>query len=99
MEELIKLLFAAAQERARLKNYKFDALAENDLKNFIRTGVNRMTSLEINSITSRALAEKNLMELIDLMIKDAGTRFINESLDTRTFSNSRASLCPRWPFC
>lgn len=99
MEELIRVLFAAAQERARLRNYKLDVLAENELKKFIRTGVNRMTKIEVSSPESQERAKKNLMELIDLMIKDASSRFINESLDTRTFSNSRASLCPRWPFC
>jgi len=98
-EQFNDRLFAAAERRARQLNFKFTKIATGDLKTFISQGVDKMIESELRDDTQKDLAERNLLRLIEAMVTEAGKRKLYESLDYKTFSEARMSICPLWPFC
>jgi hypothetical protein len=75
------------------------SVAQTDLVEFINQGVDRMTSSQYDSEIDRLRAERNIETLIESMSKNAKSRNLNESLDFRSFSSAKSSICPLWPFC
>lgn len=98
-EDLKERLLNAAIRSATQKGASLTSIARTDLTTFINQGVDRMTSIEYASETSRQLAENNLLRLINVMSQDSKSRNLNESLDYVSLSNSAKSICPLWPFC
>lgn len=98
-EDLKARLYAAATRSAIQKRATITSIATTDLISFINEGVDRMTSAEYASESSKQLAETNLLRLIDAMSSDSRSRNLNESMDFTAFSNARKSVCPLWPFC
>lgn len=58
-----------------------------------------MSTEEYDSATRRLIALENIEKLIESMSRDAKSRSLNESLDYKSFSSARSSICPLWPFC
>jgi hypothetical protein len=98
-EQLKEKLLNAAIKRARNLNFNFTNIATEDLKVFISKGVERMTDSEVGDENKKVLAENNLMKLVELMVSEGVKRNLKESLDYKTFSDARMSICPCWPFC
>jgi len=98
-QEFKKELIELAKRRATYKDYGITLVAMTDLEELIESGVNRMTLSELDSSSSRVLAENNLRKIIDEMANDAKSRRLYESLDYKSFVNVRSSICPLWPFC
>lgn len=98
-EELKRLILQRAKYKANSLGYNLTSITEDDLKNFINNGVDRMTSSEYISNSDNLRALNNIDILIEKMHLDAKSRFITENLDYKSFSNARASICPLWPFC
>lgn len=98
-QEFKQRLLESSVREARRLNYKFTTDAQQNLIELIESGVERMTSSELVSDLRRQEAERNLYKLIDYMVRNAKSRNLNESIDTRTFSAVRLSICPLWPFC
>ena len=98
-EDFKRRLLEAARRRARQSNFAFTSVAETDLKSFIDQGVDKMSSADLISDSRKDLAESNLLKLVDRMANEAAKRNLNENLDYKTFSDSRMSICPLWPFC
>lgn len=98
-EDLKKIALERAILTARTLGYNLTSVAETDLKIFIENGIDRMTSTEYLSSSENTRLLSNIDILIRRMEIDAKSRFINESLDYKSLSNARASICPLWPFC
>jgi hypothetical protein len=98
-EDLKRKALERAKSSARNLGYSLTSDTETDLKIFIEKGIDRMTSTEYLSTSENIRLFNNIDILIRRMEIDAKSRFINESLDYKSFSNARASICPLWPFC
>jgi hypothetical protein len=98
-EDLKQRLLDAANRRAAQNGFRFTDIARGDLIQFINGGVDRMTESEYQSTSDKDRAERNLMTLIESMSSNGRVRKLTESLDYTSFSESRASVCPLWPFC
>ena len=98
-QEFKNRLLILGQNRARQSNFIFTTEALSNLRGLIEIGVNRMTDEELESQQYKLRAENNLLRWVEKMIENSKERNLNESLDTRTFSNARMSICPLWPFC
>jgi hypothetical protein len=98
-EELKKQILERAKYKAQILGYNITSEVEIDLKDFINNGVDRMSTSEYLSSSDNLRAIYNIEILIDRMQIDAKSRFITESLDYKSLSNARASICPLWPFC
>lgn len=98
-EDLKKIALERAKSAARNLGYNLTSVAETDLKIFIENGIDRMTSSEYLSTSDNTRLFNNIEVLIRLMESDARSRFMNESLDYKSFSNARDNICPLWPFC
>ena len=98
-EDLKSELFKIAINRARAYQYGFTSILEKDLKEYIEKGVDNMTSTEYFSDTKKIEAKVNTMILVDAMAAQGRIRNLNESLDFKSFSDVRSSICPLWPFC
>ena len=100
MREDLKLrVLQRAQSKAREFGFVMTSVAQTDLVEFINQGIDRMTSSQYDSATDRLRAERNIETLIESMSKNAKSRNLNESLDYKSFSSARSSICPLWPFC
>ncbi|WP_294294867.1 hypothetical protein [uncultured Chryseobacterium sp.] len=98
-EQLKQMLFERALSIAKSQGFDFTALTQQEIREFINKGVDKMSVWEINSDTDKARAISNTEILVERMIRDAKSRFINESLDYKSFSSVRDVICPLWPFC
>jgi hypothetical protein len=98
-EELLKRLIESAERRAKSNNFNLSPSVENELRNFIKTGVNRMTKEQLLSDARKQEAENNIVELVELMTNNAHSRFITESIDISALNFSLKGFCPRFPFC
>lgn len=98
-EDLKRRVLETAKIKARSLGYNLTSVAEEDLKSFIDNGIDRMSTSEYLSNSDNLRALNNVEILIERMYSDARSRSINESLDYKSFSNARASICPLWPFC
>jgi len=100
MREDLKLrILQRAQSKARELGFVMTTVAQTDLVEFINQGVDRMTSTQYESATDKLRAERNIETLIESMSRNAKSRNLNESLDYRSFSSAKSSICPLWPFC
>ncbi len=100
MKEIFKKhLYDAAEKRIKQQNFNFNSLTSINLKAFIDSGVDKMSDSDLADANRKSLAEINLVKLIDAMAKEGIKRSLTESLDSKTFSDARFSLCPLWPFC
>lgn len=97
-EEFKRMLLESARRRARQSNFEFTSVAETDVKSFIDQGVDKMNSEDLASDNRKNLAESNLLKLVDSMANQA-KRDSTGNLNYKTFSDSRKSICPLWPFC
>ena len=97
--EFKKELIELAKRRAFYRDYGITSVAMTDLEKLIESGVDRMTLSELESSSSRTLAENNLRKIIDEMAIDTKSRNLYESLDYKSFVNVRSGICPLWPFC
>lgn len=98
-EDLKTELFRIALNRAKANQFNFTSILEPDLKAYIEKGVDRMTSTEYLSDTKRVEAKINTLILIDAMTAEGRERRLTESLDYKSFSSVKDSICPLWPFC
>ncbi|UOB18475.1 hypothetical protein [Abyssalbus ytuae] len=98
-EDLKSRILQRAKSKVRELGYNLTSVAEDDLEEFINQGVDRMTSMQYYSETDRIRAERNIETLIERMSTNAKSRSLTESLDYRSFSIAKASICPLWPFC
>lgn len=98
-EDLKSKILLRAQSKSKELGFDMTSVAENDLIEFINQGVDRMTSSQYESTTDKLRAERNIEILIESMSRNAKSRNLTESLDYKSFSNARASICPLWPFC
>ena len=98
-QEFKDLLLQVAINRARKLNYEFTNITIDEINKLINTGVENMSDSEVRNAPSRQRAQDNLVKLINNMAKYATDNRINENLDLRTFSASKTSICPLWPFC
>ncbi|MEI6142155.1 MAG: hypothetical protein WCP85_22970 [Mariniphaga sp.] len=98
-EQFKKRLILLANVRATQLNFTFTPFASDDLKTLVNNGVDRMSQFELKDESKKALAELNLFRLVEAMAGEARKRNINETLDYKSFSDARMSLCPLWPFC
>ncbi|PKP11490.1 MAG: hypothetical protein CVU08_12145 [Bacteroidetes bacterium HGW-Bacteroidetes-3] len=98
-EDLKVRILRRAQSKVRELGFVMTSVAQTDLVEFINQGVDRMTSSQYDSEIDRLRAERNIETLIESMSKNAKSRNLNESLDFRSFSSAKSSICPLWPFC
>src|SRR6185503_4336006 len=98
-EDLKQRLYTTALRRASASNFKFSAITNTDLVEFINVGVDKMTASDYASETRKQEAENNLIQLIDAMSNNGKERRLTESLDYETFKSAKSSICPLWPFC
>jgi predicted YcjX-like family ATPase len=98
-DELLKQLLDVAQRRAILNGFRFNSLVNTELENFMRAGINRLTNKQLKSDTLKNEAANNVEELVDLMIQNAHSRRLTDSLDISTLNISLRNFCPRFPFC
>lgn len=98
-DQFKQLLFNNAVLKARSLGYTFSSITESDLKEFISQGVDNMNFAQMSSPTDNLRAVRNTELLIEKMAENARSRYLNESLDYKSFSNIRDSICPLWPFC
>ncbi|GEM_PF-2539545 len=92
-------LLELAKSEARKTNYYFVSDVESGLREFIDSGVNRMSLEEYTSTLKRQQVENNLKIIVQHMVDNARNRQLRESIDVRSFSAVRLSICPLWPFC
>ena len=92
-------LLESAKRKARISNYQFTHDAENNLRELINAGIDRMTFADYSSPGKKRIVEQNLEKLVEYMITNARSRRVYDNLDTRTFSAVRLRICPLWPFC
>ncbi len=98
-EELKSELFRIATNRARAYEYAFSSILERDLKEYIDKGVDNMTSTEYYSDNKKMEAKLNTMFLVDAMVAQGRIRKLKDTLDFKSLSDVRSSICPLWPFC
>ncbi|WP_026838320.1 hypothetical protein [Gillisia sp. JM1] len=98
-EDFKERVLQRAKERAQNLGYNLTNVAQTDLREFINQGIDRMSADEYDSATRRLIALENIEKLIDNMSRNAKFRSLNESLDYKSFSSARSSICPLWPFC
>jgi len=98
-EDLKNKLFESAIAKAKNLGYTLTSVANDDIKKFIGQGIDKMSSSEYFSTVENKRAERNLMTLIEKMAEGAKKRRLYESLDYKSFSEARSSICPLWPFC
>ena len=107
--ELKQKLFEIAKEEALKSGYIFPELVEKGLKEMISSGVERLAIGDMNSEERIQIVEANIKKVVEYMIANIQRRYprekglqyrsLNESLDIRSFSEVRFSICPLWPFC
>lgn len=77
-------------------NYSFSREADEQLINIISEGVDRMGGTGRTSEVDMAIARLHMRELCKMLVERETSIYIVES---RTFSATRFSICPLWPFC
>lgn len=91
-------LLQLAEEEAGRHNYQISSSVQDNLKELIYSGVEKMTSLEFLSELRRNEVETNLCRLIESMVKDARSRNISQTIDLHAFFRVRMKMDPFWPF-
>lgn len=92
-------LFQVVKNMAGGYNFRIPLSLEVQIRNFISNGVDRMTSQEYLSQQKRAEARQNISILAQLTISRLSSETLTESIQLKTFSSIRSSICPLWPFC
>jgi hypothetical protein len=113
-DELIERLFRTAQKQAFNNNFTLDRKVDSELIYLITSGINKLSASQLKDKETILLAERNIIDLIDLMSRYASKRYIdeslesfvlqqtiiiNESLDISAFNFAMHGFCPRFPFC
>jgi len=98
-EDFKRTVLERAKIKAKSLGYNLTTGAETDLYTFIKNGIDKMSSTELDTLARRNEAINNIEYLIIQMQNDAKSRFINESLDYTSYLNAKSSICPLWPFC
>lgn len=97
-EELISSLILEAHGEVRRSNCQFSNEADAQLREMVTAGVDRMTVAERYNNEKIAEAKHNIRYLCEQLCE----RTLRERriiVENRTFSSTRMTICPLWPFC
>ena len=97
-EELINNLIQEARNEVSRQNCRFSADSETQLREFVTSGVDRMTVAERYNSLRIAEAQRNIRHFC-VQISEQTKKENRYWVENRTFSSARLSLCPLWPFC
>jgi len=98
-EELIDSLMETAQQRVSYHNYLINEEVEEELKNFITSGIKRLSQSQLRDTATLRIATRNINDLVDLMYRNSRSRRLNETLDVSSLNYAMRAFCPRFPFC
>jgi hypothetical protein len=98
-EELIDSLMKTAQQRVSYHNYLINKEVEEELKNFITSGIKRLSQSQLRDTATLRIATRNINDLVDLMYRNSRSRRLNETLDVSSLNYAMRAFCPRFPFC
>lgn len=97
-DELIRHLLSTVESKQRRNNKRFTASAMSEVREFITSGVDRMTDAERNSSSSVILAQSNLEHVI-LACYNRSQQRREYEISRETFVTIRMMECPKWPYC
>lgn len=97
-EELINSLIQEAHNEVSRQNCQFSVDAEAQLREFVTTGVDRMSVSDRYNSSRIAEAQRNIRRFC-VQISEQTKKENRYLVENRTFSSVRLSLCPLWPFC
>lgn len=98
-EEIIDSLMETAQHRASYHNYLIDEEVEEELKDFITTGIKKFSQSQLRETATLRIATRNINDLVDLMYRNSRSRRLNETFDVSSLNYAMRAFCPRFPFC
>lgn len=98
-EQLIKAMLDDAHSEVVRNGYRFSVVAEDQLKEIITSGVNRMSVQELVSLAKTAEARNNTKIFIRRICDKHRREHTGIIVENRTFSEARMSICPMWPLC
>lgn len=99
-DELKSVLLNQARARVARENREFTPQALDEIIRFINVGVNTMSESDVNNNVYVNIAQDGVNKLLNgatliLERRDRGSRYLTST----DIQNSRASICPLWPFC
>ena len=97
-EELISNLIQVAHEEVSKHNCYFSDEADAQLKELVTAGVDRM-SLQDRYNNERIATAQNNMRYLCIKVCEETKKENHLIVENRTFSSTRWSICPLWPFC
>ena len=98
-DELRAQFLSVARDAARTRSFNFTTDAENELRSLVETGLDRMTSAEMNSPSDVERAAQSYRRLAEAAVVASRNLLLTESISGTAVSRARASICPLWPIC
>lgn len=98
-EQLINYMLEEAHSEVSRHGYYFAQQAEEQLREIITSGVNRMSSVDLMSISRTNEARNNTKTFVDRICEKHRREHSGIIVENRTFTEARFSICPIWPLC
>lgn len=90
-------LLSLTQDQVQKYGYHFSLETQEQLRELISSGVNRMEYSGKTTPQDLDLARRNILELSKKLCENEASRF--KIVEQRTFTDARFTICPLWPFC
>lgn len=79
--------------------YHFAQQAEDQLREIVTSGVNRMSNVDLMSVAKTSEARNNTRTFVHRVCEKHRRERTGIIVENRTFSEARLSICPIWPLC